>query len=170
MTEIAPVTRLGVELCTCVTRDPVWGKVVAMRIYYCKEPYNEWTDVPVPKWPRDYDLVAEIDQSGLVEHEALEKAFRKTQNHGGNWTKHEGVKAFRPNAARCIRAMWLPWMTESSTAVRQADGAISRLCGPRKCAEVSRCAPDPRPPGWTLALFIAVGVNKPRSEITLLTG
>ena len=67
-----------------------------MRIYYCKEPYNEWTDVPVPKWPRDYDLVAEIDQSGLVEHEALEKAFRKTQNHGGNWTKHEGVKAFQP--------------------------------------------------------------------------
>ena len=67
-----------------------------MRIYYCNEPYNEWTDEPVPNWPRDYDLVAEIDQGGLVGHEALEKAFSKTQNHGGNWTIHEGVRAFQP--------------------------------------------------------------------------
>jgi hypothetical protein len=67
-----------------------------MRIYYCKELYNEWTDEPVPNWPRDYDLVAEIDQCGLVGHEALEKAFSKTQNHGGDWTRNEGVKAFQP--------------------------------------------------------------------------
>ena len=66
-----------------------------MRIYYCKEHYNEWTDEPVPLWPRDYDLVAEIDQGEIVGHEALEKAFGKMQNHGWDWTKNDGVKAFR---------------------------------------------------------------------------
>jgi len=67
-----------------------------MRIYYCREPYNEWTDVPEPNWPRDYDLVAEVNQDELVGNEALEKAFRKTQNHDENWTRNEGVKAFQP--------------------------------------------------------------------------
>jgi hypothetical protein len=50
-----------------------------MRIYRCKQFYmSGLADEPVPHWPRDYELVWEIDQMGTGK-EALEAAFEKSQ-------------------------------------------------------------------------------------------
>ena len=46
-----------------------------MHIYRCKQPYlSGLMDEPAPHWPRDYELVGELDQVGTGK-EALEAAF-----------------------------------------------------------------------------------------------
>jgi hypothetical protein len=64
-----------------------------MRIYYCKEPYlSGLAGEPMPHWPRDYNLVAEMHQAGLTGREALERAFDKAQSHNAAWT----ARSMRP--------------------------------------------------------------------------
>ena len=51
-----------------------------MKIYHCKQFYmSGLADEPVPHWPRDYELVAEMEQAGLTGKEALESAFRQSK-------------------------------------------------------------------------------------------
>jgi hypothetical protein len=51
-----------------------------MRIYHCKQAYlSGLMDEPVPHWPRDYELVAEMDQAGLTGKETLESTFRQSK-------------------------------------------------------------------------------------------
>ena len=71
-----------------------------MRIYFCRDllrGYHALTGTPPPEWPRDYDLVADIDQGGVTGREALERAFGRAQNREGpqgTWTTGEGVHAY----------------------------------------------------------------------------
>jgi hypothetical protein len=52
-----------------------------MKIYHCTQFYmSGLTDEPVPHWPRDYELVAEMKQAGLTGQEALESAFRPSKS------------------------------------------------------------------------------------------
>jgi len=51
------------------------------------------TDEPEPRWPRDYTLVAMIDQGSLAHRQALDHAFAMTQNIDQSWTRNEGVRA-----------------------------------------------------------------------------
>jgi hypothetical protein len=52
------------------------AKVPHMRIYYTKYPYfGGFANEPTPRWPQDYDLVAEMAQGTLPPLEALEQTF-----------------------------------------------------------------------------------------------
>jgi hypothetical protein len=47
-----------------------------MRIYYTKYPYfGGFANEPPPRWPQDYDLVADMAQGTLPPLEAMAQAF-----------------------------------------------------------------------------------------------
>jgi hypothetical protein len=74
------------------------------------------TGEPLPRWPQDDELVAEIDQGGLSAREALEEAFRLTQSIEKSWTEHEGVRAFGTRRRS----------TSAGDAVALEDGSLYR--------------------------------------------
>jgi len=66
-----------------------------MRVYHTKQlTCGGMADEPLPRWPQDYELVAEIDQGGRSSRDALEYVFHLTQNIERSWTENEGVRAF----------------------------------------------------------------------------
>jgi hypothetical protein len=88
-----------------------------MRVYHTKYPvFGGMADEPPPRWPQDYELVAEIDQGGRSSRDALEYVFHLTQNIEQSWTENEGVRAF---GTRCRS-------TSAGDAVALEDGSLYR--------------------------------------------
>jgi hypothetical protein len=88
-----------------------------MRVYHTKCPiFGGMADEPLPRWPQDDELVAEIDQDGRSSRDALAYAFHLTQNIEQSWTENEGVRAF--DARRRS--------TSAGDAVALEDGSLYR--------------------------------------------
>jgi hypothetical protein len=88
-----------------------------MRVYHTKYPFfGGMTGEPLPRWPQDYELVAEIDQGGLPPREALDEAFRLTQSIEESWMENEGMQAFGTHRRS----------TSAGDAVALEDGGLYR--------------------------------------------
>jgi hypothetical protein len=117
-----------------------------MRVYHTKPPtFGGMIGEPLPRWPQEYELVAEIDQGRLSAREALDEAFRLTQSIERSWTENEGVRAFgtrrRSTSAgdavaledgslyRCEMNGWTPI---GATWVSRTEAASQRRAGERQ--------------------------------------
>jgi len=88
-----------------------------MRVYHTKYPvFGGMAAEPLPRWPQDDELVAEIDQDGRSSRDALAYAFHLTQNIEQSWTEHEDVRAFGTRRRS----------TSAGDAVALEDGSLYR--------------------------------------------